>query len=381
MITIAAGDHRHPLGLPRHPAAPMHAIAPKTYGPAGGYDIYSGHGGRGPLRLRLHRGGHARVATAGSVDLSEGMFRHLVVTGRSRPALYLARIPAGLAIIVPLVAAGFTIVCAVCVFAAPTQHPYGGVNVPTNFTRAGLRELGGPPPRQRPLRFPTRSDLPPSIGPPRGFNSLSLQSGPNGPPRGPRSAGRPIGPAHRACGRGHRPVWTTPTTPTFLYPSDSFMIKSGLWLELEAAIGFLVALGLSSLLGAENGGRRPHDRARDHPDPDLLPGPDPPSSEPPAVGGGGGHGPLDAGRAVGPRGRRGWPRGRLGNPRLIPESTTVAVIRDRGLAGGLDRSGGMADDDPRHLTTAPPLRVGSGSSPMVGGAGPAHTGAVDRDRW
>ena len=60
-------------------------------------------------------------ATAGSIDLTEGMFRHLVVTGRSRLALYLARIPAGLAIIVPLVAVGFTIVCAVCVFAAPTQ--------------------------------------------------------------------------------------------------------------------------------------------------------------------------------------------------------------------------------------------------------------------
>ena len=48
------------------------------------------------------------------------MFRHLVVTGRSRLALYLARIPAGLAIVVPLVAIGYTIVCAVCVFAAPT---------------------------------------------------------------------------------------------------------------------------------------------------------------------------------------------------------------------------------------------------------------------
>ncbi len=60
-------------------------------------------------------------ATAGSVDLTEGMFRHLVVTGRSRLALYLARIPAGLAIIVPLVAVGFTVVCAVCVFAAPTR--------------------------------------------------------------------------------------------------------------------------------------------------------------------------------------------------------------------------------------------------------------------
>ena len=60
--------------------------------------------------------------TAGSRDLTEGIFRHLVVTGRSRLALYLARIPAGLAIVVPLVAIGYTIVCAVCVFAAPDLH-------------------------------------------------------------------------------------------------------------------------------------------------------------------------------------------------------------------------------------------------------------------
>jgi hypothetical protein len=38
-------------------------------------------------------------------------------------------------------------------------------------------------------------------------------------------------------------------TRQFLYPSDSLMIKSGLWLELEAVIGFVVGLGLGSLLG------------------------------------------------------------------------------------------------------------------------------------
>jgi len=35
----------------------------------------------------------------------------------------------------------------------------------------------------------------------------------------------------------------------FLYPSVSLMIRSGLWLELEAIIGFVVGLGLGSLLG------------------------------------------------------------------------------------------------------------------------------------
>ena len=76
--------------------------------------------------------------TAGSVDLSEGMFRHLVITGRSRLALYFARIPAGLAIVIAMVAVGYTIVCAVCVFAAPTQLNYDGVNVPVGLSQPAL---------------------------------------------------------------------------------------------------------------------------------------------------------------------------------------------------------------------------------------------------
>jgi hypothetical protein len=52
-------------------------------------------------------------ATAGTADLTDGLFRHLVITGRSRLALYLARIPAGLAILLPLAAAGFTVACLV----------------------------------------------------------------------------------------------------------------------------------------------------------------------------------------------------------------------------------------------------------------------------
>jgi hypothetical protein len=56
-------------------------------------------------------------ATAATADLTDGMFRHLVITGRSRLALYLARIPAGLAILLPLAAAGITVACLVTAFA------------------------------------------------------------------------------------------------------------------------------------------------------------------------------------------------------------------------------------------------------------------------
>ena len=114
-----------------------HAVAPKSYGPAGGYSIFT------TLVLGfMYIFGFIVAAvvgcTAGSVDLTEGMFRHLVITGRSRLALYLARIPAGLAIVIAMVAVGYTIVCAVCVFAAPTQLNYDGVNVPAGLSRPAL---------------------------------------------------------------------------------------------------------------------------------------------------------------------------------------------------------------------------------------------------
>ncbi len=115
----------------------LHAVAPKSYGPAGGYDIFNALVA-GVLYVFGFIVAATLGCTAGSVDLTEGMFRHLVVTGRSRLALYLARIPAGLAIIGPLVAIGFTVVCAVCVFAAPTQINYSGVNVPAGLSRPGL---------------------------------------------------------------------------------------------------------------------------------------------------------------------------------------------------------------------------------------------------
>ena len=104
------------------------------------------------------------------------------------------------------------------------------------------------------------------------------------------------------------------------------MIKSGLWIELEAAIGFIVGLGLASLIGQRtvpvilmivlevvltpifsrarithlvNLQRSIVGVATAH----LAPG------GIPVLGGGGG-----------------GPGGGQGNPALIPETTTVAVI-------------------------------------------------------
>ena len=85
----------------------LHAASPGRYGPAGGLDNL-----RGALELLTQIGAVAAVligVNTGTGDLAAGVFRELVVTGRPRLALYAARIPGGLAFLLPLVAVAFAI--------------------------------------------------------------------------------------------------------------------------------------------------------------------------------------------------------------------------------------------------------------------------------
>jgi hypothetical protein len=244
----------------------VHAFDPKSYGPAGGYSIYTGLVA-GVMYVFGFIVAATLGCTAGSVDLSEGMFRHLVVTGRSRLALYLARIPAGLAIVVPLVAIGFTIVCAVCVFAAPTKLSYDGVNVPAGLSRAGLENWAAGHPDEVVCNFglqitpstPNASEIASVINsvPCGGAgSSSSVQVSPGSGPvsskggAAPSTGGvKPTQSQIRAAAVQIARLNYSGYTSQFLYPSDSLMIDSGLWLELEALIGLIVGLGLASLLG------------------------------------------------------------------------------------------------------------------------------------
>jgi len=230
----------------------LHAIAPRSYGPAGGYDIFAGLVA-GVLYVFGFIVAATLGCTAGSVDLTEGMFRHLVVTGRSRLALYLARIPAGLAIIVPLVAVGFTIVCTVCVLAAPTQLNFSGVNVPANLSSAGLQGWAGDHAEEVICNFgvnigpatPDASTLNAVLSyvPCGGGGAFGKQ------PPGGQSQPQPSPAQIRYVAALIARTNYSDYARHFLAPSTSLMIKSGLWLELEAVIGFLVGLGLGSLLG------------------------------------------------------------------------------------------------------------------------------------
>jgi hypothetical protein len=101
LMTIGAAAFTYAL------LAILHATNPAHHGPAGG-SANLGHtifllGALGAVAAAIVG------ATAGADDWSSGVFRELVVTGRSRWALYRARIPGGLGFLLPFVAAGYAV--------------------------------------------------------------------------------------------------------------------------------------------------------------------------------------------------------------------------------------------------------------------------------
>ncbi len=224
-----------------------HAVAPKSYGPAGGYDVFA------TLVIAfLYVFSFIVAATvgasAGSSDLSEGMFRHLVVTGRSRVALYLARIPAGLAIVGAMVATGFLVVCVVCCVAAPTKLSFDGVTVPSGLTLSGFEHWAETHYNEALCQFDSRN-IPVPCGPhgvvlgkDGSFQMIKLT--PSGPVTITVTHAQIVAFAKQVAQQDYRDY-----SKVFLAPPVSVMVQTGLWIELEAAIGFIVGLGLSSLIG------------------------------------------------------------------------------------------------------------------------------------
>lgn len=104
-----------------------HATDPLHHGPAGGMDNY----GRLLSMLGLFMGPVAMVligAEAGAGDLAAGVFRDNVLTGRSRLALFLARIPAALAVALAVTAIGFGVgLAATFGFAGGLPTPSGSM--------------------------------------------------------------------------------------------------------------------------------------------------------------------------------------------------------------------------------------------------------------
>ena len=87
--------------------------------------------GDGTSLMGLYFGSFAAIlvgAEAGTVDLTAGVFRDLVATGRSRTALFLTRIPAATAVALVFTLGGFLLtVGAAFAFHGPTPAPGAGL--------------------------------------------------------------------------------------------------------------------------------------------------------------------------------------------------------------------------------------------------------------
>jgi hypothetical protein len=200
----------------------FHLFDPAHYGPAGDPNVFDAI-----VNLTAEFGFIIAAvvgAAAGTTDLNDGVFRYLVITGRSRLALYLARIPAGLAILVPVVAVAFSMVCLVTSYEGVPQPATvsvgNGVSIPAQLDQAQLQAWVAAHPQQVAQAFPP-SPVPGS------------------------------GPGRLTTAQGITTEFTgyTAAEDAQLNPAANEMFKIGLWLELEVAIGFLVGLGLGALTG------------------------------------------------------------------------------------------------------------------------------------
>ena len=83
--------------------AVLHLTDPSGHGPAGGAAHFDD--AMGVLAMTAGVAGVIVGATAGGADIEAGVFRDLAATGRGRIALFAARLPGALAVLLPLLAA------------------------------------------------------------------------------------------------------------------------------------------------------------------------------------------------------------------------------------------------------------------------------------
>ncbi len=198
----------------------FHAVDPNSYGPAGSPSVFSA------LSNAMADFGFIIAATlgasAGTTDLVDGVFRHLVITGRSRLSLFVARIPAGLSILLPLIAVAFAMVCLVTAYEGSPQATTindNGMSIPVHLSETHLKTW--------------LLDHPQQVG-------MALGNGPVSRAQATSLVDHNM----PAIYEGYLSI-----EPTVLNPPMNEMVKIGLWFTLDVVIGFLVGLGLGALTG------------------------------------------------------------------------------------------------------------------------------------
>lgn len=99
----------------------LHANNPDKNGPAGGMENFVGS--MEVLTLLSAVAAILIGSTLGTGDLGAGVFRELVVTGRSRFALFAARVPAGLGLLGVIVGGAFAITAIASIVFAGSEGP------------------------------------------------------------------------------------------------------------------------------------------------------------------------------------------------------------------------------------------------------------------
>jgi hypothetical protein len=196
----------------------FHAIDPKSYGPAGSPGVFQSL--TDPIAEFGFIIAAAVGATLGASDLGEGVFRQLVITGRSRVALFIARIPAGLSILLPLIALGFTMNCLVVSYAGvpnPSSVQMNGYSIPAHLSEPQFKTWISTHPNQASQAFGNVY--------PGGKSVLHLQT--------------------------ERDDYAQYANSQMVQsnPAINEMVKIGLWLELEIGVGFVFGLGFGALTG------------------------------------------------------------------------------------------------------------------------------------
>lgn len=224
----------------------FHLLDAKSYGPAGSPGVFDG------LTNAMAEFGFIAAAvlgtSAGTTDLSDGVFRHLVITGRSRVALFAARIPAGLAIVLPFLGVAFAATCLVVAFAGtsqPTTVNLDGVKIPLGLSEAQLKTWLIHHESEA-VNIPLGGVVTHSSSPFGSASSIPSAAGSNGATGGARAGG-----FRKELDREMNSIYSfyEENAPAELNPPANEMVKIGLWLELDALVGFTVGLGLGALTG------------------------------------------------------------------------------------------------------------------------------------
>ena len=99
---------------------------------------------RGELRAMKHQVDEVHMAVVGNASLGvEGLVNRIgrLEGWRNSQEIQAAKIAGGVSAV--MVAVGFLMVCAVCVFAAPTQLDYSGVTVPPGLSHSAFQTWAG----------------------------------------------------------------------------------------------------------------------------------------------------------------------------------------------------------------------------------------------